>query len=82
MSVCVLPVHHKKYLEQLITKHIKWCNTHFANALADQWSKVLNYMWSEDGSHYLLEFKRLTTTLDQHRKESFKEVFPEFQDLL
>lgn len=82
MSLCVLPMHHKQNLEQLLNEHIRWCNIHFANALADQWSKVLNYMWTEDSSHYLSEFKKVTEAFDHHRKESFKEIFPEFQDLL
>jgi hypothetical protein len=43
---------------------------------------VLSYMWSRNDSHHLGEFKRLTLILDQHRGESFKQVFPEYEDLI
>jgi radical SAM protein with 4Fe4S-binding SPASM domain len=82
LSVAALPVHHKTRLESLIKPHIEWCQKNFANRLAIQWQNVLSYMWSRNDSHHLGEFKRLTLVLDQQRGESFKQVFPEYEDLI
>jgi sulfatase maturation enzyme AslB (radical SAM superfamily) len=82
MTVSVLPVEYKTQLDLNISDHIKWCRGHGAETLAMQWNNVLNYMWKHDSSHYLTEFKRLTTTMDKHRKESFNIVFPEYQNLI
>lgn len=82
LTVSVLPKHHKARLDTKINEHIKWCNTHSANTLALQWQNVLTYMWSRDDSHHLAEFKRLTLLMDKHRNESFKVVFPEYEDLI
>ena len=82
LTVQVLPEHHKKRLEHIIAQHINWCNQQSANHLALQWENVLKYMWAEDSTYQLFEFKRLTNSLDQHRGESFIKTFPEFQDLL
>lgn len=82
LSVIALPKHHKTRLESLIQPHIKWCQENSANHLAIQWQNVLTYMWSRDDSHHLSEFKRLTLILDQQRGESFKKVFPEYEDLI
>lgn len=82
LTVRVLPKHHKERLESLIRLHIQWCLDNRAKELADQWQKLLNYMWSEDHSHYLDEFKRLTTLMDFHRKESLSVAIPELGDLL
>lgn len=82
MTISVLPHHHKQRLDLIINQHIKWCQQQGAESLANQWNDVLNYMWSQDHSHYLDEFKRLTNIMDQHRKESFVMTFPEYTDLL
>lgn len=82
LTVRVLPLEHKHRLEQIITSHITWCRNNFAEKLATQWSDVLSYMIAQDDSHYLSEFRRLTNTLDAYRNESFKEVFPQLQDIL
>jgi hypothetical protein len=82
MIVSALPVHHKQRLESLINQHINWCRQEGAISLVNQWTDVLNYMWSKDDSHYLSEFKRLTDLIDQHRKESFVKTFPEYIDLI
>ena len=42
---------------------------------------VKNFMNATDTQHELSEFTKRTITLDQHRKESFIEVFPQFTDL-
>jgi radical SAM protein with 4Fe4S-binding SPASM domain len=82
MIVSTLPKHHKQRLEPLITRHIEWCRREGAISLASQWDDVLNYMRSQDSSHHSSEFKRLTNTIDQHRKESFVKTFPEYTDLI
>jgi radical SAM protein with 4Fe4S-binding SPASM domain len=82
LSLPALPKHHKLRIHQLITKHIDWCTAQGADLVASQWQGVLNYMWSQDLSYHLAEFKRLTQSMDGYRKESFVGVLPEFQDLL
>lgn len=82
LSASVLPLHHKSRLSNLITDHITWCRDHDAVPLAKQWNEVLSHMLNTDLSHVLPEFKRLTTSMDQYRNESFVDVFPEYQDLV
>jgi len=82
MTLAVLPDHHKNRLEKLITDHIHWCCGRDAYILAEQWQDMLNYMLSTDLTHYLDEFRRLTRIMDQHRKQDFGQVLPEFKDLL
>jgi radical SAM protein with 4Fe4S-binding SPASM domain len=82
MITSALPTHHKQRLESQIVQHINWCQESGAISLATQWNNVLKYMWSQDNSHHLDEFRRLTNIMDQHRKESFVETFPEYTDLL
>ena len=82
LTVCALPMEHKHRIDRLIKDHIVWCQQEGNNTLANQWHSVLNYMWSQDNSHYLSEFKRLTNLMDRHRKESLAQVLPELQNLL
>jgi hypothetical protein len=82
LIVSALPIEHKKRIDTLIKDHIAWCQQQGANKLADQWHSVLNYMWSRDNSHHLTEFKRLTTIMDNYRKESLSQAIPELKNLL
>jgi radical SAM protein with 4Fe4S-binding SPASM domain len=82
LTVSSLPLEHKQRLEHTITHHISWCKENDASSLASQWNDVLNYMWSIDNSHHILEFKRLTQMMDQHRNESLEKVIPELTNLL
>ena len=82
LTVCALPLEHKQRLEQIIDHHINWCKENNAKGLAAQWKNVLNYMWSRDNSHHMLEFKRLTQTMDQYRNESLIRAIPELATLL
>ncbi len=82
LTVSALPLEHKQRLEQIINHHITWCKENNASRLAKQWHDVLNYMWSKDNSHCMLEFKRLTQTMDQHRNESLATAIPELKNLL
>ena len=82
LTVCALPLEHKTRLDILIKNHIQWCQDTGVEILANQWTSMLNYMWSKDDSHHLTEFKRLTTLMDIHRKESLAHVLPELRNLL
>jgi radical SAM protein with 4Fe4S-binding SPASM domain len=82
MTLKVLPPHYKTTLSQKIKTHIIWCKQNKAITLATEWEKVLNYMMSEDHSHFLNEFRRITKMLDQHRNKCFETVFPDLTDLL
>jgi radical SAM protein with 4Fe4S-binding SPASM domain len=82
LTVCALPLEHKTRLDRLIKNHIVWCQNEGNEKLAGQWNNVLNYMWSQDHSHYLSEFKRLTKIMDRHRNESFATSIPELANLL
>lgn len=82
LTLTSLPFSHKKRLERKIQDHIAWCTINNATALAIQWNNVLTYMWFEDKSHYMSEFKRITTILDQYRNQSLADVLPEYKDLM
>jgi radical SAM protein with 4Fe4S-binding SPASM domain len=82
LTVSALPTEHKHRLEKPIKDHIIWCQENNAIALAKQWNDVLEYMWSQDNSHYMTEFRRLTQITDHHRNTSLSSVLPEFKNLL
>jgi radical SAM protein with 4Fe4S-binding SPASM domain len=82
LTVCVLPLEHKKRLDIIINRHIHWCEEHSAYSLAKKWKDVLTYMWSRDDSHQLSKFRRLTQFMDNHRKQSLSNTIPELQNLL
>jgi radical SAM protein with 4Fe4S-binding SPASM domain len=82
LTVCALPLEHKQRLEEAINYHIHWCKENNAKALATQWGDVLNYMWSKDNGHCLIEFKRVTQVMDLHRNESLAMAIPELKNLL
>jgi len=82
LTVSALPFEHKQRLTQTINHHIVWCGENNAKGLATQWTDVLNYMWSKDDSHYMLEFKRLTQITDQHRNELLEKAIPELKNLV
>jgi radical SAM protein with 4Fe4S-binding SPASM domain len=82
LTLTVLPATHKKRLQDLIEKHMLWCRQNGANKLAGQWQDVLTYMWSEDLSFRLEEFRRLTRLMDRYRNENLIKSIPELQDLL
>jgi radical SAM protein with 4Fe4S-binding SPASM domain len=82
LIVSTFPLEHKTRLDKLIKNHIVWCQNNGADRLATTWNNVLHYMWSNDTSHQLAEFKRLTNLMDVHRKQSLAQVLPELQNLL
>lgn len=79
LSPAALPQHHKDRLSKSILKHI---NRFDKTSLAKRWQDVLSYMMNNDHTHALSDFVQRTRVLDNHRKESFIDVFPEFHDLL
>ena len=82
LTLTVLPREYKDQLDYKIKNHINWCRQNQATALAKQWADMLQYMWSKDSSHFLLEFKRLTNSMDQFRNESLSLVLPEFSSFI
>ena len=82
LILTTLPEKHKKRLSTSINTHIKWCQKNNADQVAEQWSTALNFMMTSDTSQFLDEFKRLTDIIDTHRKQSLKQVLPEFKDLV
>lgn len=82
MSLQVLPAYHKERLAVIIRNHAIWCDRNDAHELSDGWLDVLKFMQAQDNSHLLSDFAKKTMTLDQHRGESFAEVFPQYADLL
>lgn len=82
LTVCALPEHHKARLSELISQHINWCHEHQAAKVAKDWQNVLTYMMSQDLSHQLPEFKRLTLAMDRYRGQSLVAVLPEYHDIM
>jgi len=81
-TVRVLPNKHKMLLEQDIQQHVDWCIGQGAISLASQWQDISTYMWSEDHQHYLEQFKKIISTQDRVRNQSFITTFPEYKDLV
>lgn len=78
LDLGVLPRHHKQRLTSKIQDHMDFlgeCD------LARAWSDMLQYMDTNELQHALPDFRSRFITLDQHRKESFVDVFPQFRDL-
>ena len=79
MSPSALPMHHKQRLRNIILKHIGVLGE---TEVAKQWQTVLLYMTNNNHTHTLSDFVQRTCVLDNHRNESFVDVFPEFKDLI
>ena len=79
MSPSALPMHHKQRLRNIILKHIGVLGE---TEVAKQWQTVLLYMTNNNHTHTLSDFVQRTRVLDNHRNESFVDVFPEFKDLI
>jgi sulfatase maturation enzyme AslB (radical SAM superfamily) len=82
LSVRVLPAHHKARLTDLIQDHQNWAMSKGSERLVNSWQDVLTYMNSKDDSYLLRNFQNTTKALDNHRRESFTDVLPEYSDLL
>jgi radical SAM protein with 4Fe4S-binding SPASM domain len=82
LTVSALPLEHKQRLNQQIGDHMAWCDKNGAEILAQKWKNVLTYMWSQDNSHVMTEFKRLTNITDQYRNESLADILPELKNLI
>lgn len=78
LCVTTLPHHHKERLTEKINNHIQRLGDCL---LSESWKDLRNFMNRTDTTKDLVEFYKQTITLDQHRKESFIEVFPQFTDL-
>jgi len=78
LCVTTLPHHHKERLTEKINNHIQRLGN---CVLSESWKDLRNFMNSTNTTKNLVEFYKRTITLDQHRKESFIGVFPQFTDL-
>jgi radical SAM protein with 4Fe4S-binding SPASM domain len=78
LCVTTLPYYHKERLTEKINNHIQGLGE---CVLSESWKTLRNFMNITDTTKDLVEFYKRTITLDQHRKESFIEVFPQFTDL-
>jgi len=78
LNISSLPVAHKKRLTKKIKNHI---NNIGQCELAQHWAEAKNFMNSTNSQYTLDEFTKTTQKLDNHRKESFVEVFPQFSDI-
>jgi radical SAM protein with 4Fe4S-binding SPASM domain len=82
LTLQVLPQHHKNNLAQAIDQHVAWCVDQGAMQLSHEWTNAKQFMFAQDCTNQLLEFKRITQLLDSHRNESFADVLPQFKDLV
>ena len=78
-SVTTLPKRHKQSMTEKINEHIEYLGQ---CELAQHWAELRDFMNNTHTEHELSEFSKRTAMLDQHRNESFTELFPQFQDLL
>ena len=73
-----LPQFHKERLSEKIEHHISKLGQ---CQLSQHWAEAKNFMNSTNSQYTLFEFTSTTQKLDNHRKESFVEVFPQFSDI-
>jgi radical SAM protein with 4Fe4S-binding SPASM domain len=81
-SVQAAPMHHKERLTLIIKDHIQWLNFQDARELSTRWQQVIDYMWADDRTHLLHEFRRTMLNQDRYRNESFHKVLPQFADIM
>lgn len=82
LSLQILPAFFKQQISVLIDKHMKFL-LHYENseALIKNWNDIKAYMLLSDESYKLTEFFTFNDRLDDFRKESFSNVFPEYKNL-
>jgi radical SAM protein with 4Fe4S-binding SPASM domain len=78
----VLPQPYKDQITAKVKEHIEWLRPqdHLQRATSG-YEGMLHFMNSRDNSHLLREFFRVNDVHDEHRKENFEHVFPEYKDL-
>ena len=81
-SVRALPGQLKDVAEQTILDHTVWLADHGCNIkVIDDWHSIITYMRSGDDSHLLHNWHKYHRDLDELRRESFFDTFPELQAL-
>lgn len=82
-----IPIWKKEKIESLILDHISWLkdNSVSTNKIK-QFEEIIQFMYTINPSDFdlhesLKEFSRITKTLDNIRKESFFDTFPEHIDI-
>lgn len=87
-DVRILPKEIKLEVEKEYLSHLEWLDTFKGKNLMklemvyQEFKSCIDYMWSEDRSELIPEFKENCNKLDKMRKESTISVFPELESLL
>jgi len=80
--VDVLPIQFKDRIKQRLEEHIAWLEPldHLQRAVSG-YKGLISFMYQDDKSHLLGEFFKINDQTDEHRKEKFEDVFPEYAEL-
>jgi len=86
LSCTILPRHLKKQAEKNIKKALDSLGKYPMNSsrlknISARLEKIIEYMYSEDNSHLILEFQETTKKLDTIRNENFAITFPELKEI-
>lgn len=81
LNLQMLKAHHKTSLSEKINKHCQWLESVNATDLRDKWIELNNYMFADDKTYVIAEMSAVNSARDQERKENFKLVYPQYQDL-
>ena len=76
LSITVLP----KWAKDIVADRLSWNAPSYK--VQKNFDELVNYMYNEDNTHLLPQFVDYTKKLDLLRGENFKEVVPEFSQLL
>jgi sulfatase maturation enzyme AslB (radical SAM superfamily) len=79
LSIQIFPPEIKKQIE---SRHITFLeqNSQFPSSIRRNTTNLMKYMMSADESHLAKEFKQYTSKLDELRRESFSDTFPELAE--
>ncbi|MBL4708552.1 MAG: twitch domain-containing radical SAM protein [Flavobacteriales bacterium] len=87
-DIRILPTEIKKQVESAYTDHLTWLKTFDGegllklNMVKQEFESCIQYMWSEDRSELQEKFKENCDQLDQMRKETTLDIFPELITIL
>ena len=87
-DIRILPSEIKQKIETRYREHLKWLDEFDESTLVklpmvrNEFGQCIDFLWSEDRTSLLPDFKRNCEQLDRMRKESTLDVFPELKLLL
>ena len=87
-DIRILPTEIKKKIEARYREHLKWLDQFDEREFVklpmvrNEFSQCIDFLWSEDRTHHIPDFKANCEQLDRMRKEKTSEVFPELESLL